>query len=328
MILISFLRVLEELPIWRRPSCFWRDIPEKFIQPSFIQRERFWPQQDLTDKFVSGFKLKSELYISLTHYLLQFFGTSTENAKTITWFPVVIREPFSTFTFPTKTEVIYTQPPQIKLSASLTSTPEPASSDSEVTLPMSTVCIRPAEANPSSYPDRTTAPSKSGIRENEPRPPALITFYQVTAVTFNDTADKVISGGINNEIKIWDLRKPTSPSVVMAGHTDTITSISLSPDGSYVLSNGMDNALRIWDVRPFAPDERCVKVLMGHQHNFEKNLLHCCWSPDGEMVASGSADRCVYVWDTTSRRIMYKLPGHLGSVNDVHFHNMEPIGKW
>lgn len=89
----------------------------------------------------------------------------------------------------------------------------------------------------------------------------------------------------------------------------------------------MDNALRIWDVRPFAPDERCVKVLMGHQHNFEKNLLHCCWSPDGEMVASGSADRCVYVWDTTSRRIMYKLPGHLGSVNDVHFHNMEPIGK-
>ena len=59
---------------------------------------------------------------------------------------------------------------------------------------------------------------------------------------------------------------------------------------------------------------------------FLQNLLHCAWSPDGAMVAAGSADRFVYIWDTTSRRIMYKLPGHLGSVNDVDFHKLEPIG--
>ena len=57
-----------------------------------------------------------------------------------------------------------------------------------------------------------------------------------------------------------------------------------------------------------------------------QNLLHCAWSPDGAMVAAGSADRFVYIWDTTSRRILYKLPGHLGSVNDVDFHKDEPIG--
>ncbi len=33
------------------------------------------------------------------------------------------------------------------------------------------------------------------------------------------------------------------------------------------------------------------KEFLGHQHNFEKNLLHCAWSPDGAMVAAGSADR-------------------------------------
>ena len=37
-------------------------------------------------------------------------------------------------------------------------------------------------------------------------------------------------------------------------------------------------------------------------------------------------DRFVYVWDTTTRRILYKLPGHAGSVNDVDFHPEEPIG--
>ena len=45
------------------------------------------------------------------------------------------------------------------------------------------------------------------------------------------------------------------------------------------------------------------------------------------MVSAGSADRFVYIWDTNSRKIMYKLPGHLGSVNDVDFHKVEPIGK-
>lgn len=37
--------------------------------------------------------------------------------------------------------------------------------------------------------------------------------------------------------------------------------------------------------------------------------------------------RFVYIWDTTSRRILYKLPGHAGSVNEVSFHPEEPIGK-
>ena len=56
----------------------------------------------------------------------------------------------------------------------------------------------------------------------------------------------------------------------MKGHSDTVTGMSLSPDGSYLLTNAMDNSLRIWDVRPFAPSERCLKILTGHQHNFEK----------------------------------------------------------
>lgn len=148
--------------------------------------------------------------------------------------------------------------------------------------------------------------------------------YQVTSVTFNDTAEQVISGGIDNDVKIWDIRKCALLNR-LKGHTDTVTGLTLSPDGSYVLSNAMDNTLRVWDVRPFAPAERCLKIMSGHQHNFEKNLLRCCWSPDGSMVSGGSADRFVYIWDTTSRRILYKLPGHNASVNDISFHNKEPI---
>ena len=38
--------------------------------------------------------------------------------------------------------------------------------------------------------------------------------------------------------------------------------------------------------------------------------------------------RFVYIWDTVFQRLIYKLPGHLGSVNDVDFHPKEPISKW
>ncbi|XP_071955221.1 U5 small nuclear ribonucleoprotein 40 kDa protein-like isoform X1 [Antedon mediterranea] len=148
--------------------------------------------------------------------------------------------------------------------------------------------------------------------------------YQVLSVTFNDTSDQIISGGIDNVLKVWDIRK-NDIVYTLSGHTDTVTSTVLSPDGSYVLSNSMDCTVRIWDIRPYAPNERCVKIFQGAQHNFEKNLLRCSWAPDGSKVAAGSSDRFVYIWDTTTRRILYKLPGHSGSVNDVHFHPHEPI---
>ncbi|KAK4268481.1 hypothetical protein QN277_025135 [Acacia crassicarpa] len=139
--------------------------------------------------------------------------------------------------------------------------------------------------------------------------------YQITAVSFSDASDKIYTGGIDDDVKVWDLRKG-EVTMTLQGHQDMITSMQLSPDGSYLLTNGMDCKLCIWDMRPYAPQNRCVKVLEGHQHNFEKNLLKCSWSPDGSKVTAGSSDRMVYIWDTTSRRILYKLPGHNGSVNE------------
>lgn len=56
--------------------------------------------------------------------------------------------------------------------------------------------------------------------------------------------------------------------------------------------------------------------------------MRCAWSPDGSKVSAGSADRFVYIWDANTRRILYKLPGHNGSVNDVDFHPKEPISKY
>lgn len=148
--------------------------------------------------------------------------------------------------------------------------------------------------------------------------------FAVTAVAFGEGQETVYSGGLDNELHAWDLRTG-EVSMTLEGHTDTVTGLALSPDGSFLLSNAMDNTLRVWDVRPFAPPERCVKVMTGHAHNFEKNLLRCAWSPDGKKVSAGSADRNTYIWTVETASLEYKLPGHKGSVNEVVFHPSEPI---
>ncbi|KAG5189907.1 WD40-repeat-containing domain protein [Tribonema minus] len=149
------------------------------------------------------------------------------------------------------------------------------------------------------------------------------TLYQVTAVEMGLGDLVVFSGGIDNNIRVWDLRREAQ-AFAMEGHRDTITGLALSPSGTSLLANSMDRTLCEWDVRPFAT-ERCLKTYRGATHGADRNLLGCSWSPSGEMVAAGSADRVVHIWDQPTGQELYYLPGHAGTVNDVRFHPSEPI---
>ncbi|GBB84430.1 hypothetical protein RclHR1_01100022 [Rhizophagus clarus] len=152
----------------------------------------------------------------------------------------------------------------------------------------------------------------------------FVNQYQITATCFSEAGDLVFAGCLDNDITAWDLRKKAQ-AYILKGHQDTITGVKLSPDGSYLLSNSMDNTVRVWDVKPFAPNNRLLKIFEGAPHSFEKNLIRPAWSSDGSQIASGSGDRTVVVWDFSSRKILYKLPGHKGCVNEVDFHPKEPI---
>lgn len=150
--------------------------------------------------------------------------------------------------------------------------------------------------------------------------------FPLTALTFGPTGGSVIAGGIDNVIRVYDLRKDGEVNLELRGHDDTISGLALAPNGGDLLSNSLDCTLRQWDVRPFSTlNERCVRTFMGHEHSVDKNLLRCCWSRDGTHVAAGSSDRMVYVWNVTTTKIVYRLPGHNACVNDVAFHPQEPI---
>ena len=124
--------------------------------------------------------------------------------------------------------------------------------------------------------------------------------FQVTAVCLSDDGTQLFAGSLDNKVHCWDIRtagdSPASPALyTLEGHTDTITGVSLSPDGKQLLTNAMDSTARIWDVRPFVAGgdaNRMDKVLVGHQHNFEKLLLKANLSPDGTSEFVARPHRC------------------------------------
>ena len=156
----------------------------------------------------------------------------------------------------------------------------------------------------------------------DPRQKAAVDYIQtefpITSVALAEQGHEIYSGGIDNDIKVWDARKK-EVIYTMKGHTDTVTSLQVSPDSQSLLSNSHDSTVRTWDIRPFAPVDRAVQTYDGAPAGFEKNLIKASWSPKGDRICAGSGDRTVVVWDTRTAKLQYKLPGHKGTVNDVRF---------
>jgi Prp8 binding protein len=164
----------------------------------------------------------------------------------------------------------------------------------------------------------------------DPRQKAAVDFieteFPITAVALAEAGNEIYSGGIDNQIKVWDARKQ-EVIYTMSGHTDTVTSLQVSPDSQTLLSYSHDSAVRTWDIRPFAPTDRSMRTYDGASAGLEKNLMRASWDPTGQKICAGAGDRTVVVWETRSGKLLYKLPGHKGTVNDARFSpTEEPIG--
>lgn len=154
------------------------------------------------------------------------------------------------------------------------------------------------------------------------------TDFPVTAVAISEAGNEIYSGGIDNDIKVWDVRKK-AVVYTMLGHADTITSLRVSPDSQSLLSYAMDSTARTWDIRPFAPTERHIRTFDGAPMGIEKNLVRASWDADGKKIAVGAGDGTVVIWSNDTGKLMYKLPGHKGTVNCAEFApGPEPISTF
>ncbi|KAK2068823.1 hypothetical protein P8C59_003440 [Phyllachora maydis] len=144
------------------------------------------------------------------------------------------------------------------------------------------------------------------------------TELPITAVAIAEAGNEIYSGGIDNDIKVWDVRKK---AVVysMIGHQNTVTSLRVSPDSQQLLSYAMDSTARTWDIRPFAPADRQIRTFDGAPFGMEQNLIKGSWNSSGTKIAVGAGDGTVVIWSSDTGKLLYKLPGHKGAVNSAEF---------
>ena len=148
--------------------------------------------------------------------------------------------------------------------------------------------------------------------------------YPVTSVAFDETGGILFTAGMEGKITAWDMRKQEA-LYTLEGHEDIITSLSLSPNGHTLLSDSQDNTVRTWNVQPFVAENRSISSYSGAPVGLEKNLMRANWNRDGSKIAAGSGDCTLVIWDVASTNLLYKLPGHRGCVNDVHFSPTDSI---
>ncbi|OMJ95020.1 hypothetical protein SteCoe_1719 [Stentor coeruleus] len=131
---------------------------------------------------------------------------------------------------------------------------------------------------------------------------------KVSALAISENDEKVISGGFDNLIIIWDIKSLTIISILQA-HTGPISSISIY--NNKIISTSYDKSVRLWDLN----NKKCESIFHGHT----SWVLCSSISNDGEIFATGGGDKdCgIIIWNLNDKIMKNVLVGHQGAITGV-----------
>jgi serine-threonine kinase receptor-associated protein len=183
----------------------------------------------------------------------------------------------------------------------------------------------------------------------------LTTFQHskiVKSVHFSLDGKRLITGGLDKTLRIFDLSKPEGEPQQMEGHTQSVKQIVWSKqDPNIVISGGGDNALRIWDVRtlkevkniPVKSAVTSIDLSLDNKHmtatagkevffydaakfelvksySLSLELNSASLAPDAQtFVVGGSSDFWARVYEFSTGKELELHKGHHGPVHCVHF---------
>jgi len=132
----------------------------------------------------------------------------------------------------------------------------------------------------------------------------------VTAITSTSDNEKIVSGGMNGEIRIWKINKQ---SQVMAAslkeHRGRVWSIQINSSNDRAISASADGSCIVWDIKNIS------RLACMFESTMFKQLVYY---PDESQILTTGSDRKISYWDAIEATQIRMLDGSLdGEVNTL-----------
>lgn len=134
----------------------------------------------------------------------------------------------------------------------------------------------------------------------------------VVAVNFFPTGDTLVSGSMDNTVKIWHRQGKVLRTIF--AHDEPITRVAVSPDGKLIASASLDKTVKLWN-----RDGETVAWMRGHT----QGVTGVSFSPRQDLIATSSQDATIKLWQLDGT-LINTLSGHNQAVTSVNF---SPTGR-
>uniref|UniRef100_F7ASK1 Cilia- and flagella-associated protein 52 n=2 Tax=Ciona intestinalis TaxID=7719 RepID=F7ASK1_CIOIN len=134
----------------------------------------------------------------------------------------------------------------------------------------------------------------------------------VTAIATTEDCKKIISGGGEGQVRVWDISERTNiPRLkeAMKEHKSAITCIKVRPNGGECVTASDDGTCIIWDLCRFVRKQMVMS----------NTLFRCvCYHPMGIQIITSGTDRKVAYWETFDGSQIREVEGSkTGSINGM-----------
>jgi serine/threonine protein kinase len=130
----------------------------------------------------------------------------------------------------------------------------------------------------------------------------------VMAVCISPDGQSVVSGGLDDAIRVWNLETGSLIQTLKA-HTKPVNCLSISPDSRMLASGGDDYTIKLWNLTSGS----LLHTLTGHANDVKSVAFYGV----GHLLASGGEDRTARIWQLATGESLRVFSNTAGMIRAV-----------